>query len=232
MNRPEHQRRLPVGTRLRRGLLIALFVLLTLANAFWLLGFFGTLITDPSEIDGDAVLGFAVLEFILICLWVPLFRAVRRRGPRAMRLRRRGPRAMRLRRRGYPALTEADFRDAMRLPGRKRKARADVDLPDDGPLERLGRAEQALGNALYQLNLRPQDNLLSREQISALRVTGIEVSAWLSADGLPRRQLNDGIRHFADLAHTTENLLVGRASAADVDKARDRLVQLTTQRWR
>jgi hypothetical protein len=134
--------------------------------------------------------------------------------------------------RGYPALTEADFRDAMRLPGRKRKARADVDFPDDGPLERLGRAEQALGNALYQLNLRPQDNLLSREQISALRVTGIEVSAWLSADGLPRRQLNDGIRHFADLAHTTENLLVGRASAADVDKARDRLVQLTTQRWR
>lgn len=224
MNRPEHRRRLPVPTRLRKAVLIALFVLVTLANAFWLLAFFGTLITDSSQIDGDAVLGFAVLEFILICLWVPLFRAVRGRGLRTMRFGRH--------QRDYPALTEADFRDAMRLPGRKRRSTANVDFPDDGPLERLGRAEQALGDALYQLNLRPQDNLLSREQISALRVTGIEVSAWLSADGLPRRQVNDGIRHFADLAQTVENLLVGRAGAGDVEKARDRLVQLTTQRWR
>lgn len=227
MNRPEHRRRLPVPTRLRRALLIALFVLVTLANAFWLLAFFGTLIAEPSDIDGDAVLGFVVLEFILVCLWLPLLLALRRRGVRGLRTMRFGRHQ-----RYYPALTEADFQDAMRLPGRKRRARADVEFPDDGPPERLGRAEQALGNALYQLNLRPQDNLLSREQISALRVTGIEVSAWLSADGLPKRQLNDGIRHFADLAKAVEHLLVGRASAAEVDKARDRLVQLTTQRWR
>jgi hypothetical protein len=199
-------------------------VLVTLANAVWLLAFFGTLIAQPSDIDSDAVLGFVVLQVILVCLWLPLLFALRRRGLRRARSGRR--------QRGYLALTEADFRAAMRLPGRNRRAAADVDLPDDGPLERLGRAEQALGNALYQLNLRPQDNLLSREQISALRVTGIEVSAWLSTDGLPRRQVNDGIRHFADLAQSVENLLVGKAGPADVDKARDRLVQLTTQRWR
>ena len=193
-----------------------MFVLVTLVNACWLLAFFGTLIADPSEIDGAAVGGFVILEFILLCFWVPLLRALRGRSPIL-----RGRPVLRTsgfgrHQRGYPAL----------------RARAGVEFPDDGPLERLGRAEQALGNALYQLNLRLDENLLTREQIAALRVTGIEVSAWLSADGLPARQRGDGIRRFTDLARAAEDLLAGKAGAADVDRARDRLVQLTTQRWR
>ncbi len=242
MNRSGHLRRARLPARVRKGLLIGLFVLLTLANAFWLIAFSSALIADPSDIDGDAVTGFVVSQLILVCLWVPLFLRVWRLRVwrlRAWRLRARGrgrhglP-AMRFGRheRAARPLTEADFRAALRLPGRKRNAEAGVVFQDDGPLARLASAEQALGNALYQLDLRRDSHGLSREWISALRVTGVEASAWLTSDGPSARNVRDGVRRYLDLAKETENFLIGTASAQDVDRARDRLVQLTTRSWR
>lgn len=223
MSRPDHRRRVGTAIAIRRSLLIGLFALVSLAGAFWLVAFFGTLIADPGEIDSDAVVGFIVLQVILAAFWFPLFRAVRRRRPRRRDQRRYFPRAQ------YRPSPLGRHELGVNL-GIPRMAKADLVFRDDGPPERLARAEQALGNALYQLDLRREDHQLTREQISVLRVTGIDASAWLT--GRTGRHVNDGIKRFADLAQATENFLVGKASAADLDKAKDRLVQLTTRHWR
>jgi hypothetical protein len=231
--------------------LIGLLVLVTLVDAFWLVAFLGTLIFDSGDIEGFGdVVAFLIVQLVLTSFWIPLFRAVRGRrfvGPRGFPRRgqwRRFPRAIRPTPTGRHALptnpsaprtaiTQAAMRDALRLPGAKRNATATVDLPDDGRLGGLARAEQVLGNALYQLDLCRGSHELTKARISELRLTGVEVSALLTtrADPLgpvrmPARQLKDGIRRLTDLALVAERLLVGKAHAADVDEAMRRLAQL------
>lgn len=243
--------RRPVG----RALLVLAFGLISLLGAFWLVAFFGTLIFDPSDIDGlsDVVL-FLVVQVILTGIWLPLYRGVRGAripsGPPGRSARRLVARAVRPRPAGRhtlasnpigprTALSAQQINYASWLSGVARLDREGLGLSEDGggPLARLASAEQALGNALYELD---RHHALSRERISALRVAGLEASAWLvtNADlaafrprGMRRvaEQIQDGVRRYTDLARATENFLVGRVGIAQLEAARAALVCATSE---
>ncbi|HEY2700391.1 MAG TPA: hypothetical protein VGJ45_33365, partial [Pseudonocardiaceae bacterium] len=103
-------------------------------------------------------------------------------------------------------------------------------------LARLAVAEQALGNALYELDLRRGSHALTREQISALRVTALDASAWLRTNAdyatvLPfgkrpsARRIQNGVRRYTDLARQAQDFLAGRAGVAQLDSARESLAR-------
>jgi hypothetical protein len=67
---------------IRAVVVTGLFVLVTLADAVLLLGFFGLLLTNPSDIGGGGgVGGFLTVQIALTAIWIPLLRALRRRRP-------------------------------------------------------------------------------------------------------------------------------------------------------
>ena len=217
----------------RRIALIGSFTLVSLLDAFWLLAFFITLISDPGGIGGsDGVIGFAVIQIVLTSFWIPLLRAIRRHRRFALRTnqtRRAGAGEF------LPQVSVRPAPAGRHQPGYDPLADEHASRLSDREQFALSRAEQALGNVLYQLDLHRGSHQLTRAQIAALRVTGLNASARLAtlADPLssiwqgrtPSRQIADGIRRYADLAQETENFLVGRVSAAAVEQARDGLVQ-------
>ena len=234
-------------TRPARSALIAVFVVFSLLDAFWLCAFFGTLIFDPSDIDGMSdVVVFLVGQTILTGILLPTYRGVRRTkpGPRRPPARRLIRRAIRPAPHGRHTLATNPTGPRTALSPRQidatswltRSDRQTVDLPEDGTLVRLAEAEQALGNALYELDLCRGRHSLTRERISAMRVTGLQASAWLTTqadrDAVPWRgrrraakRLQDGVRHYAELASQAEDFLAGRASAAQLGHAHEALAR-------
>lgn len=242
---------------LRTVLLVSLYWLVTVAGAVWTLAFVISVIADAGSMDGDGYLGFFIIDVPAALIWLRLFRATRTPRLAGDRRRTHGWRA----RTGYfvrsklqraPAgqhdlrvnptaartqLTVRDFREARRLPGARRNAEAKVEFVDRGKRVRLDQAEQALGNALYQLDLRRGSHELTREQISALRVTGVVASAWLSTQSdlaagrvfgtrTASHQLEEGVRLLTDLAQQAQAFVNGKVGADRLDEARDRLVRL------
>ena len=233
------------------------FILVTLIDSFWLLAFFGTLIFDPGGINGAGdVIGFLIIQTVLTGFWIPLFRRLRggrpgsnrspgsNRRPPGRGVRRFVQRTIQPTPYGRHTLAGDPVRPRTGLSTRQvdyaawltRQDRADTGLPEDGMLARLAAAEQALGNALYELDLRRGGHSLTREQISALRLAGLDASARLTTQAdfdftVPRgvrkakKQIQDGVRRYADLACEAENFLVGRAGVADLDRARESLIR-------
>lgn len=247
---PDHLRTRPVRAKIGRALLVATLILVSLVDAVWLVAFLGTLIFDPSDINGwSDVVFFLVVQIILTGIWLPLHRGIRggKLGPNrppGRSARRLFQRAIRPAPHGRhtlasnpvgprTALSPWQIVDASWLT---RTGRPDVDLPEDGTLARLAVAEQALGNALYELDLRRGSHALTREQISALRVTALDASAWLHTNAdyatvLPfgrrpsARRIQDGVRRYTDLARQAQDFLAGRAGVAQLDSARESLAR-------
>ena len=247
---PGHIRTRPVRATIGRALLVATLILVSLVDAVWLVAFLGTLIFDPSDINGwSDVVFFLVVQIILTGIWLPLHRGVRGGKPGPNRppgrsARRLFQRAIRPAPHGRhtlasnpigprTALSPWQLVDASWLT---RTGRPDVGLPEDGTLARLAVAEQALGNALYELDLRRGSHALTRERISALRVTGLEASAWLTTRAelavvMPRSsrsaatKVEDGVRRYTDLARQAQDFLAGRAGVAQLDSARESLAR-------
>lgn len=259
---PERLRTRPVRDRIGRTLLIFLLVVVSLADLFWLVAFFGTAIFDPGDINGMSdVSMFLIVQAILTGSWLLLRRALRggrlgsNRGipNRGIPNRSSGRGARRLVRRAIRPTPQGRHALAGNPTGTgprtglsawqidsvswlTRADRVDVDILSTDTLARLAAAEQALGNALYELDLRRGTHSLSRERISALRVAGLEASAWLSTEAdratvLSRgtrpsaSRVRDGVRRYADLARKTEDFLVGRTSVADLDSACESLAR-------
>jgi hypothetical protein len=223
---------------------------MSLAALGWPVSFFGTVIFDPSDIDGASdVITFLVGQAILTGFWLSLYFRVRgnRRGPShpsARAARRLVLRALLPPPYGQHALASDPTGPRTALSSSrinatswpKRMERQDIDLPEDGSLARLAVAEQALGNALYELDLRRGSHPLTRERIAALRVTGLEASAWLTTQAdlavyLPRGKrpaataIQDGVRRYTDLAREAENFLAGKVGVARLDSTREALAR-------
>lgn len=252
---PGRRRRVPVS--LGTALLVGLYWFITVAGVVWTLAFVISVIVDGGTMDSDGYGGFLIIEIPVALIWIRLFRATRtprmagdRRPTHGWRARTEywvrskfqrapaGEHDLRVNPTGARTqLTARDFRRARALPGTTRSTVAKVEFVDTGKQARLARAEQALGNALYELDQRRGRHELSKEQISALRVTGVVASAWLStqsdlaagrvlATRTASRHLEEGIRLLTDLAQEAQGFLSGRVSAAQLDQARDRLVRL------
>jgi hypothetical protein len=245
---PDQLRPRPIS----RALLIITFVVVSLVDAIWLVSFLGTLIFDPIDIDGwSDVRLFLIVQVILTGVWLPLFRGVR--GSKAGPNRPPGRGARRLVRRAIRPAPYGKHSIAGNPTGPRtalsprqisftswlgRADQQDIGLPEDGTLARLAAAEQALGNALYELDRRRGSHQLSKERIATLRVTALEASARLTTQAdlatlLPRRtrpaatQIQDGVRRYTDLAREAENFLAGRVSVAQLDNARESLARST-----
>jgi hypothetical protein len=244
-----------VPRRTGRGALLAvLFTLVALLDAFWLVAFFSAVFFDPSEIDGFAdVIVFLVGQVILTGIGVPLFRGLLRGRARARArppgrsTRRAFQRSIRRRPTGRhtlagnpigprTGLSANQISYASWLPGVTRLDQEGMGLPEDsGLLDGLALAEQALGNALYELDVR---HALSREKIVALRTAALEASARLTteADWIAHRpsgtrktikRIHGAVSLYTDLATEAENFLGGRIDAAQLDAAREALVSST-----
>ncbi|HJP77203.1 MAG TPA: hypothetical protein VJ914_23240 [Pseudonocardiaceae bacterium] len=228
----------------------------TVAIVVWSLAFVISAIVDPGQMDGSSYGGFLIIEVPAALIWIRLFRATRRPRLAGDRRPTRGWRArteyfLRSKLQRAPAgehdlrvnptgartqLTRWDVLAAGILSGAKGKAEAEVGFVDSGRRVRLDRAEQVLGNALYQLDLRRGSHELSKEQISTLRVTGVVAGAWLSTQSdlasggvfgtraSPR--LEEGIQLLIDLAQQAQDFLLGKVGADRLEAARDRLVRL------
>jgi hypothetical protein len=101
------------------------------------------------------------------------------------------------------------------------------------PIAKLVGIERSIGETLYQLDLACDRHQLTRAQITDLRRTGLEASAWLSGHAhrvdplghplLTEQQLSDGIARYDALAKVASEFLAGQADPAAVLRAGDRL---------
>jgi hypothetical protein len=107
------------------------------------------------------------------------------------------------------------------------------------PIAKLVGIERSIGDTLYQLDLACDRHQLTRAQLTDLRRTGLEASAWLSGHAhridpvghplLTDQQLTDGIARYDALAKVTSEFLAGQADPAAVLHAGDRLRALVAR---
>jgi hypothetical protein len=238
-------------------LAVAWFSLVSLVSAFLLVvlvvGFF-----TPDTMDSETVVAFLVCLVLSLMVWTPAYLLVRRRLRRHRPVRAEVPSIVGSRRTAgasttwprsvaarviAPQLVGSQLVDSpvgSRSPDRSRATAGRLESMTDNPLNELERAEQSLGDTLYQLDLSRGRRRLSREQITALRITGLRASSWLNGQadqvaavrfgaGLAVGRLSDGVARYAEFAREAADFLTGRVGTRELDGARHRLVQLIEQ---
>jgi hypothetical protein len=207
-----------------------LLVVLSLATAFWALGFITYAVSNP--LDGDTTTGFVIIEVPLLLGGWALFRRVR--GLRWRFPRRRWMRIVRQWGGVGPSARQPLPWTAARPTSSSRLSAPKPNTSAGPQVDKLELAEQSLGNTLYQLDLTRGQHQLTKEQIAAIRVLGLRASTWLNSRtefyvlrtvgfGTAKDQLNTGVQRYTQLAKDAEGFLAGRIGLRELMTASEKL---------